>query len=95
MSKADLSSVLARIQTRNAARVVAALVALDRWGERLTWSEIATAIQLLTDASQVSKSVVGRGLETAIADGLVVELRHSGQAWGYEPGTVLKRALSL
>lgn len=64
MSKADLSSLLAAIQTRNAAR-------------------------------GVSKSVVARGLETAIADGLVVELRHDGSVWGYRPSEIFARAVSL
>lgn len=95
MSKAELSSVLARIQTRNAARVVGALVAMDRWGERITWSEIAKAIQVLTDDPHVNKTAVSRGLEAAIGDGLVVELRKCGASWGYQPGPVLKRALSL
>ena len=94
VSKADLSSVLARIQTRNAARVVGALVAMDRWGERLTWSEIAKAIQVLTDDPNVNKTAVSRGLDTAIADGLVVVLRKEGAVWGYQPGPVLARAIA-
>lgn len=94
MSKSDLSTVLAAIQTRNAARVVAALVAIDRWGERVTYEQIGAALEALTD-HRIESSAVSRGLATAISDGLIIELRHNGAAFGYRPGRALARAIGV
>ncbi|MCC6642144.1 MAG: hypothetical protein IT386_13370, partial [Deltaproteobacteria bacterium] len=70
MSTADLSNLLTSISKCNAARVVGALVSIDRWGERITYTQILGALEALTGASDLS--IVYRGLQRAIDDGLIV-----------------------
>lgn len=91
MSKTDLSAVLGSITTVNTARVVAALVVLDKWGERVTYVDIARALEGLELPSD--DSTIARGLRSAIAEQLILEIRKGDRAWGYRPGHALAQAL--
>ncbi|MCC6641780.1 MAG: hypothetical protein IT386_11530, partial [Deltaproteobacteria bacterium] len=63
-----------------------------RWGERITYTQILGALEALTGASDLS--IVYRGLQRAIDDGLIVEVRRNGTAYGYLPGPALERVLN-